>query len=353
MKINIVCYEDPETWICGKIARRLNEALGKLGHASCIQRVVDPSADINHHVIYLNYMPASDGNHTLMVTHVDDALKVRMLERSLMTAKAAICASSESVRRLTALGVDGNKLSYSSIAHDGKALERKYVIGITTRLYPDGRKNERYLQRLVEIIRPTDFEFKIMGFGWAPIVSELRKLRFHVDYWEDFDYETYIILMSKLDYFLYLGEDEGSAAFVDALAAGVKTIVIPQGMHLDAKEGITHGFKSFEDLRDIFSTLAEEKRTRTRAVESWTWENYAKDHLRVWEACLKNLPVGSRELQTEPPGANVMGLRCRLWFNVFWNRARLLLNVGKDFDVDSRIWRRRRKRLQNRGRDQQ
>ena len=40
--------------------------------------------------------------------------------------------------------------------------------------------------------------------------------------------------------------------FLDACAAGVKTIVTPQGYHLDAMRGITHGFKELPELVAIF-----------------------------------------------------------------------------------------------------
>ena len=105
MKIRIVCYEDPNTWICGKIARRLAENLVALGHSCVIDWTADDTADINHHVIYVNYKGSTSGVHTLMVTHIDDALKLRRLQAGLETAKAAICASAGSVERLGSLGI--------------------------------------------------------------------------------------------------------------------------------------------------------------------------------------------------------------------------------------------------------
>ena len=41
--------------------------------------------------------------------------------------------------------------------------------------------------------------------------------------------------MNQIDYLIYLGNDEGSMSFLDALQLGVKTIMIPQGFQKDLK----------------------------------------------------------------------------------------------------------------------
>jgi hypothetical protein len=345
MRIHLVCYEDPDSWICGKIARRLAEALGKIGQDCVLGRLPDDSADINHHVIYLNYNGSSRGVHTLMVTHIDDALKLRKLQAGLATAQAAICASAESVARLAGLGLDESKLCHVNPAHDGNFRSRPFVVGITTRLYPDGRKHEADLVRLSKVVSPDDFAFTIMGFGWAAIVADLRARGFAVEYHENFNYEKYIELMRTLDYFLYLSGDEGSMGFIDALAAGVKTIVQPQGFHLDATNGITHAFTTFEDLQRVFAGIAKEKRVRQDAVRDWTWDNYARQHLAIWEKCRLGRPLNEPAGPGErAPTTGSLKLRCQLWVNVFSNRVRSLFNVGKDFDCDSRLWQQRHAR---------
>jgi len=63
----------------------------------------------------------------------------------------------------------------------------------------------------------------------------MRKNFFEVEYHENFDYEVYKELIPTLDYYLYVGKDEGQMGFIDALAAGIPTIVTPQGFHLDER----------------------------------------------------------------------------------------------------------------------
>jgi len=343
MKVHIVCYEDADVWICGKIARRLAENLCRLGHPCVIGNAPDGTADINHHVIYMNYPGSSTGVHSLMVTHIDDALKLGKLRNGLTTAKAAICMSAESVQRLGILGLDSGRLAFVSPAQDGVVPPRRMVVGITTRLYPDGRKREKDLVRLAEGLSPDDFSFKIMGFGWADIVGDLRSRGFLIEYFEAFDLGKYGELIGSLDYFLYLSGDEGSMGYIDALAAGVKTIVQPQGFHLDAVGGITHAFTSFEELREVFAGIAADKRQRQNAVRSWTWENYAQGHLAIWERCLAGRPLQEGAGTAAPaPATGMLAARSRLWANVFLGRARTLFNMGKDFDCESRLWQKRR-----------
>lgn len=343
MKIRIVCYEDPDSWICGKIARRLAENLCEMGHPCVIDSTPDDTADINHHVIYMNYPGSTTGVHSLMVTHIDDALKLGKLRNGLATAKAAICMSAESVQRLGGLGLDPAKLAFVSPAQDGAASPRRIVVGITTRLYPDGRKREKDLVKLAEELSPDDFSFKIMGFGWADIVKDLRGRGFLVDYFEEFDLGKYRELIGSLDYFLYLSGDEGSMGYIDALAAGVKTIVQPQGFHLDAVNGITHAFTSFAELRAVFAAIAADKRQRQDAVGSWTWKNYARRHLEIWDRALagQSLQEAGRGADPVLPGG-AFAAKSRLWANVFLGRTRTLLNLGRDFDCDSRLWQKRR-----------
>jgi hypothetical protein len=349
MKIRIVCYEDINTWICGKIARRLTEALRQLGHVVELANTPDSKADVNHHIIYLNYQGATAGLHTLMVTHIDDALKLKRLQLGLQTARAGICMSRHGVQLLMNAGLDRECLQYAHIAHDGVSKRRKTAIGISTRLYPDGRKGEQDLVRLLPHLPSSMYRFEIIGFGWAPIVRQMTTMGFEVNHVEEFNYDTYIEMLSRLDYFLYLGADEGSAAFVDALAAGVKTIVKPQGFHLDAPGGITHAFNDFGELKTAFEIISKEREQLTNAVCAWTWENYAKKHLTLWESCLGGRSIWeSEDNLPEEAQKGATGLRLRLWRNYFLNRARMVLNMRNDYECGSRYWNWRKARTEKR-----
>jgi hypothetical protein len=264
--------------------------------------VPDENADINHHILYYNYSYGSikRGIDTLMITHIDNAEKLDMLKKQMEVADAGICMSKEAVLFLMQMGVSKNGLCYVSPAHDGIMSIRKIVIGLSSRVYSDGRKREVFLEKLAKKLDARYFKFKIMGENWTRQVEVLRKHEFEVEYFEHFDYNEYLRFIPSLDYYLYMGMDEGQIGFIDALSAGVKTIVTKQGFHLDANEGITHSFTSYEELETIFLNLQEEKENLVQAVATWNWNDYAKKHIEIW-----NFLLGAEKTKSSfPDGLN-------------------------------------------------
>lgn len=283
LRIRLISYDDG--WILGKFAQKLEDELKKLGVRVDVADCCDPNADINHHISHHKYEPIADGGDTLMITHVDCKQKVELLKHQLKTAKIGICMSKDTLDKLTILGVPREKLCYVNPGQDGIIQPKKYVIGIThkTHEYIDYRKNPRIIIEMCDHISPQYFAFKIMGSGWDDIVENIRKRGFEVDYYNNFDYDIYLKLMPSLDYYLYYGNDEGSMGYLDALAAGVKTIVTPQGYHLDAKGGLTYSCEVVADFIEVLQTLQSEREKIINSVKEWTWENYARKHLSIWK----------------------------------------------------------------------
>ena len=333
MKIHIVNYEYDKPWILTKIAENLVKSLRKLGHEVSISKKIEPDAEVYHHITHHSYQPTDNsGTHTVMITHIDNIAKLEKIKKDLKTAKVGICMSKATMNELIKLGLPKEQLQFANMAHDGLAKPRKIAIGLTTRLYPDGRKNEKDFLKILEYIQPTDFRFEIMGYGWQEWVEKMRNKGFEVTYEDDFNYNNYMSLLSRLDYYLYLGEDEGSAGFIDALAAGVKTIVQPQGFHLDAPNGITHSFTNFSELKSIFIQICEERKQLVKAVSEWTWDNYAKKHLNIWEKCLNNeLMDHSEEInnifEDTIQNSSVNSKKFKLLLNYFKHKILLVYNL--------------------------
>ena len=111
--------------------------------------------------------------------------------------------------------------------------------------------------------------------------------------------------------------------FVDALAAGVKTIVAPQGFHLDAPGGITYPVKSFADLADAFDDIAEKKVCRVAAVADWTWDAYSQQHAAIWRALAagESLPATPEENQR---CVSVGSVRWKFLRHSLWRRRQRL-----------------------------
>lgn len=285
-------HED-KGWILEKFAMRMKTELEKQGYYCTIDNMADPLADINHHVIYASCQPAGscneiDYNETFMITHIDSFNKVEFLKHQLKKAKMGICMSRETMERLASYGVPREKLCYINPAQDGVIKPKKYVLGITHKTHNDHRKNVNILVDLCKELNPDYFMFKIMGSGWDNIVSAIRDMGFQTDYYNEFDYEEYTKLMPTLDYYLFWGFDEGSMGYLDALRAGVETIVTPQGYHLDVKDGISYACRTTEDFIEVLLNLQQKRCRLVKSVEEWTWGNYVNKHIEVWNYLLGN-----------------------------------------------------------------
>jgi hypothetical protein len=296
MRVRIVCYEDIDKWILGKFARKLHENLSLLNIESDISNEPDNCADINHHIIYYDYKNLKTKVDTLMITHIDNISKFNRLKNQLEVASMGICMSRNTMEHLSNLGIPRDKICYVNPAHDGVIKPKKIIIGITCRVQEDGRKNENYLSKLTSELDENLFSFKIMGDCWEKQVQHLRDKKFEVTYFNKFCYDQYIKLIPTFDYYLYMGEDEGQMGFIDALAAGVKTIVTAQGYHLDAVKGITHPFTGYDELRNIFKKIEREKVELMNSVATWNWLDYTKKHVEIWNYLNMNLETNDGEI---------------------------------------------------------
>ena len=286
--VKLVCQESG--WILEKFALRMKEGLEKKGIRAEIGPNVDLAADINHHIAFHIYEPISDARDTLMITHVDSLNKVNQLKAQLEVARIGICMSRETMNYLVSCGIQREKLCYINPAQDGVIKPKKYVLGITHRNYDSMDKRKR-ISALVDIcqqIDPDYFKFMIMGMGWEDVVEQLRKMKFEIDYFPDFDYVTYGKLISSLDYYLFWGFDEGSMGYLDALAAGVGTIVTPQGFHLDVPNGITYPCRVISDFVNVLVDLQNKRKRIVNSVSEWNWDRYVDKHLEVWKYLLGN-----------------------------------------------------------------
>lgn len=303
MRINIVCYTpvNEGSWILGKFASELERQLRILGQDVVISSKADTNYEINHHINYGGYDNQVSNIDTLMITHIDFFSKAFSIKNKMRHAKLGICMSKETMNRLIAIGIPKEKLCYVNPAYNEHLKPKKLTIGITSRLYSYGLKRESFLPKLAQKINSDCFKFIIMGSGWESIVSKLQQKGFEIEYHPDFNLEEYVRLMQMLDYYLYMGEDEGSMGFVDAVYCGIKTIATNQGFHLDAKGGLIHGFTEFEELLAIFNKLQETFLARRHSVKEWTWENYAKKHLELWQYMSGN---ELKELSNDEDGIN-------------------------------------------------
>ena len=297
MKVNLLLNPANRSWIIQKIAENLAEHLLPLDVQASITDTVDETAHLVHHMSWAFANIGTRQPSTMLITHLDDVYKMNQVKTTLAShVDVGICMSSDTMRQLMDHGTPAPSLYFISPAHDGMIVPRRTVIGITSRVYADGRKREALLKGLAKRMRLEGFEFRIFGLGWEPTIQELELAGAKVIYFgesDDFrkDYVTIQTEIPKFDYYLYLGMDEGSLGTLDALSAGVATIVSPQGFHLDLPGGITHPVLSLDDLEQVFSAIDAERLSRVRAVEGLTWASYASRHSAVWRAVVDGQPL--------------------------------------------------------------
>lgn len=291
LRINIVCQE--ESWIFKKFADRMYEWLLKYDVDVTVSADTRDDVDINHHIPYISYKPYL--NDTVMITHVDTTKKIVMLKKQLENVAMGICMSKDTLDQLVMNGVPREKLCYINPAQDNVIKPHKYLIGITHKCHDtnDLRKRKEAIFDVIDGIDSAYFKFFIMGAGWEEVVERMKSKGFEVIYYPDFIYDTYNELMQEIDYFLYMGFDEGTMGYLDALAAGAGTIVTPQGYHLDVDCPIDYPCTTVKQFREAFLDLQRKREAKIKAVSDWTWDNYVLKHLEVWNYILKR-----KELKT-------------------------------------------------------
>lgn len=276
--------------ILEKFANKMQEELTKMGIQADIDECSDANADMNYYTHFSLPAFQQKENASFMITHVNCMNNINQIKHALKKSQMGICMSRETMEMLIMNGIEREKLCYINPAQDGVIKPRKYVLGVTHNCYDalDNRKRATAILDFTENLDTDYFHFKIMGEGWDAIIDKLRERGFTVDHYPKFELETYTELIPTLDYYLYWGFDEGSMGYLDALAAGVKTIVTPQGYHLDAKGGITYPCRTIADFEDALLSIENERKKIRSAVKDWTWDNFARKHVEVWNYMLGN-----------------------------------------------------------------
>lgn len=271
LHVHIVNYEEPRyNGILSKYAYKMKEELEKLKFKVSVSNTSDPKANINHHINYRSYKPSGTID-TLMITHITTQDKLDSVKSGMQTAKKGICFSREVEEFLKGQGLEN--LTTILPAHD-QYPRRPRRIFISTNVYPDGCKREGMFYELLKHIDCSKFDFYVMGSGW-----NFGDVNANISYLDHFEKDQYEHMLNVCDYNLYFGLDEGSMGILDATNVGLKTIAPLQGFHKEI--GIDYPFETQEELNAIF------KKLEANPVKDWTWENYVKQHLKIWKELYK------------------------------------------------------------------
>lgn len=286
MKIAIICSANQKSWIIGKFASQLKINLEKLGYIADILDYPNTDYDINHHVYHADYIDCKETISTFMVTHIDSKGKLIRLKQLIDLAQLGICMSKNTADFLVDKGIESKKITYIHPAHDGELSFKKIKIGVFSNIYGDGRKNENWLIELSSKISNNYFEFVFIGDGWELIVENLKSKMFEVDH-KSFSSENYKNYINLVDYWLYMGFDEGSMSFLDAQQIGKKIICSNQGFHNDMKDAADYLFSNKKEFFEIMLSINKLQFQKHQYTLNNTWENFTLKHLELWNYLLK------------------------------------------------------------------
>lgn len=293
-------------WILEKMAYQLMDCLPEFNVTAELSTTPVKTADINHWMIGYDVQDQISTKSTLAITHVDRPIKFHVLRKRLQEANLGICMSRMTMEQLRLGGVPQEKLTFILPAHDADIEPKRVTIGLTTQLRPDGAKREVLLTETARSMRLDAFHFSIVGPRWEKVIPILEAAGATTDYSSGVmdNSEHRRLVLEKLktfDFYLYMGWDEGSMGLLDALAAGIPTIVTPQGFHVDINDGITHPIYDSSDLCRVLEQISRERAQRINSVAKLTRREYARKHALLWHALDHgNVRLAKRDLeQTE------------------------------------------------------
>lgn len=288
MRINIINL-DKERWILTKISKKLAFHLTKLGHTVFLSKKPRADVDINHFIIFLfqkedkKHYPKTTIN-TTMLTHVNDDFRYKKLKNISQFIDAGIAFSNHHKKFIEKKSLGLKKVFYVLPPTDDDVKLKKINFGIFTNLYNDGRKEENYFFNTFINQDPNFFKLSIIGKGWKKYIRAFKEKKIEVDFQRFFFRKLYLNKMANLDYLIYLGNDEGSMSFLDAIQFGIKTIMIPQGFQNDLKEFITYKVdKTLKNFPEVISKIISKRQKYIKIKKKLNWENYAFQHSEIWK----------------------------------------------------------------------
>jgi glycosyltransferase involved in cell wall biosynthesis len=313
--VQLVLHPDQEGWILHKIAQRLKSGLELLNISVKIVGEPEGDADVyfwmyfGHNGISQHVKKASQsGIRSAFVTHVDDSAKTKKIAKLVKDNVDLVFMSKDHACTVsTGLGIDTffNILLGSDLAQ----FNEPYRVGIFSKRFSDGRKNEKWLIRLVRELDLRDIEVVFVGSGWKDISSKLNALGVSTIRYDDVEnkypnYSEFPELYKSLDLFLSPSFDEGSMGSLDAFILGIDMLISRHGFHKELDLNEDNYLDSYDDLKLKFSIRINKFRNRRAKAQEWSWERTSLDLLEHWES-LSDKRADSRDVSIHFNASNL------------------------------------------------
>lgn len=250
---SVYVREAGANWILKILGDDIYNGLSRLGY-ECRKGPYEDyqGEDISFHMWWRFAQPYKDAKvNAVFVTHTDDATKEEDLMKMKNQFDFFVTMSPEDAQFLIELGFDKNKVFGLNLPVRNNYV-RPMTMGIFSACYADHRKNDHWLQEYCSthnLAKLVNFVF--IGSGWGDFVSQLEKDEcsfqwINISRKMPHEYFYQQLLLSHVDYYIYMGMDGGAMGTYDAYAMGVKLCIADDGYH-----------KSIPDIDNKFSTKEE------------------------------------------------------------------------------------------------
>jgi glycosyltransferase involved in cell wall biosynthesis len=255
-RVNIVIAD--EGWILERCGREIEK---RLPYAR-VSRQADPSVDINYYVNYSAFKASTGTTEIGFFTHIEERAP-EAARRFFHVAKqmtASVAMSERYAARLRDAGVANVHVITPGVDLD--RFQPSVKIGVVGRTYRTGRKGEDLLRAVMD---EPHIEWHFTGEGWpgpGKTYSDEEMPAFY----------------RSMDYVLVPAHYEGGPMpLLEALASGVE-VIAPRVGFVDEYPHIEFEAGNAADLRRVLRDLVAVRLDRRRAVESRTWDAWAKAH---------------------------------------------------------------------------
>jgi hypothetical protein len=292
--VQLIVHPGNAGWILEKIAKRLKEKLESYG---MVTQILDtPSGDSD--VIFFLYFghegimdreteEYSTQLKSALVTHADDSGKINQIRKLEKAGVDLVFMSPAHSLEISSM------LGYSApffnilLGSDLVQAKQRMKIGIFSKCFEDGRKNEAWLVELAKRESLEDCEFIFIGIGWEKIRERLEAAGAEVKLYDGVqypypDYSEFPSFYRSLDLYLYTGFDEGALGSLDAYVLGVKLLISRQGFHKEFNLDESSFFSDFEEFYNKFMVALREYCDHQKVLEKWSWDTCAETLSNHW-----------------------------------------------------------------------
>jgi hypothetical protein len=295
--IEIIVHPGNSGWILEKIALRIAEEFAKKNLVVEVKNEPQFNSDITFWIQFsdktLNPKLVKEKNSvwSALVTHIDDA-ETLMRFKSLNSVGIDLVFMSQAHASHISNIVEFTNTPFAiRVGSDVATKNAKYHVGIVSKCFSDGRKNEKWLIHFAESGLLKDVSISIVGAGWQNVVKALREKDIEVHLYDELSspglsYTEILKIQKAFDLFFYFGFDEGSLGALDAYLLGTDLLVSNQGFHTEFRINEKSLFSDLSDAKIKFELKKTEFFRGKAEKGDWSWENSATQLLNHWESLL-------------------------------------------------------------------